>query len=97
MVVTGFGATTPLGGDAPSTWRALLDGQSGAALLEEDWAADLPVRIAARAAVDPAGVLPPPRARSLDRSQQLALLAGLEAWRDAGAPEVEPERHAVIV
>jgi 3-oxoacyl-[acyl-carrier-protein] synthase II len=97
VVVTGFGATTPLGGDAPSTWRALLDGQSGAALIEDDWAADLPVRIAARAATEPADVLPPPRLRSLDRSQQFALIAGLEAWRDAGAPEVDPERLGVVV
>jgi 3-oxoacyl-[acyl-carrier-protein] synthase II len=97
VVVTGFGTTTPLGGDAPSTWRALLDGQSGAALLEDDWAADLPVRIAARAATEPADVLPPPRLRSLDRSQQFALIAGLEAWRDAGAPEMDPERLGVVV
>jgi 3-oxoacyl-[acyl-carrier-protein] synthase II len=96
-VVTGLGATTPLGGDLPSTWRALLDGQSGAALLEDEWAADLPVRIAARAASDPAGLLPKPRLRSLDRGQQFALVAGLEAWRDAGAPDIEPERLAVAV
>ncbi|HVY08603.1 MAG TPA: beta-ketoacyl-[acyl-carrier-protein] synthase family protein [Mycobacteriales bacterium] len=97
VVVTGIGATTPLGGDAPSTWRALLDGQSGAALLDDDWAADLPVRIAAKAASDPADTLPAPRLRSLDRSQQFALVAGLEAWRDAGAPDVEPERLAVVM
>jgi 3-oxoacyl-[acyl-carrier-protein] synthase II len=97
VVVTGIGATTPLGGDAPASWRALLDGQSGAALLDDDWAADLPVRIAARAAVEPADVLPAPRLRNLDRSQQFALIAGLEAWRDAGTPEVEPDRLAVVV
>jgi 3-oxoacyl-[acyl-carrier-protein] synthase II len=81
----------------PSTWRALLDGQSGASLLTDEWAADLPVRIAARATQEPADLLPPQRMRSLDRSQQFALIAGLEAWRDAGAPEVEPERLAVVV
>jgi 3-oxoacyl-[acyl-carrier-protein] synthase II len=97
VVVTGIGATTPLGGDLPSTWRALLDGQSGATLLDDDWAADLPVRIAARAASDPAASLPAPRVRSLDRSQQLGLIAGLEAWRDAGTPGVEPERLAVVM
>ncbi|HEX3900640.1 MAG TPA: beta-ketoacyl-ACP synthase II [Mycobacteriales bacterium] len=97
VVVTGLGATTPLGGDMPSTWRALLDGQSGASLLTDEWAADLPVRIAARATQEPADLLPPQRMRSLDRSQQFALIAGLEAWRDAGAPEVEPERLAVVV
>ncbi len=97
VVVTGIGATTPLGGDAPSTWRALLDGQSGASVLDEDWAADLPVRIAARASIEPADILPGPRLRILDRSQQLALVAGLEAWRDAGAPSLAPERLAVAM
>ena len=97
VVVTGLGATTPLGGDLPSTWRALLDGQSGAALLDDEWAADLPVRIAARAACEPADLLPAQRMRSLDRGQQFALIAGLEAWRDAGAPDVEPERLGVAV
>jgi 3-oxoacyl-[acyl-carrier-protein] synthase II len=97
VVVTGLGATTPLGGDVPSTWRGLLAGDSGAQLLDEEWAADLPVRIAAPAATDPATVLPPPRLRSLDRSQQFALVAALEAWRDAGEPDVPPERLAAVV
>ncbi|HVW79500.1 MAG TPA: beta-ketoacyl-[acyl-carrier-protein] synthase family protein [Mycobacteriales bacterium] len=97
VLVTGLGATTPLGGDMPATWRALLDGQSGASVLADEWAADLPVRLAARAAHDPADLLPAPRMRSLDRSQQFAMIAGLEAWRDAGAPEVDPERLAVVV
>jgi 3-oxoacyl-[acyl-carrier-protein] synthase II len=97
VVVTGLGATTPLGGDVRSTWRALVAGQSGACLLDDEWAADLPVRIAAKAAVDPATVLAPPRLRSLDRSQQFALIAALEAWHDAGEPAVERERLAVVV
>ena len=97
VVVTGLGATTPLGGDMPSTWRGLLAGQSGAALLDDEWAADLPVRIAARPATEPSTALPPARLRSLDRSQQFALVAALEAWRDAGEPEVEPERLGAVV
>ncbi|MBL1100056.1 beta-ketoacyl-ACP synthase II [Streptomyces coffeae] len=84
VVVTGVGATTPLGGDAPSTWEALLAGRSGVSLLEQDWAADLPVRIAASIAVDPATVIPRPQARKLDRSAQFALIAAREAWADAG-------------
>jgi 3-oxoacyl-[acyl-carrier-protein] synthase II len=97
VVITGLGASTPLGGDMPSTWQALLDGQSNTQLLEDEWATDLPVRIAARAAVEPSTVLPPARCRSLDRSQQFALIAALEAWRDAGEPEVEPERLGAVV
>jgi 3-oxoacyl-[acyl-carrier-protein] synthase II len=97
VVVTGLGATTPLGGDIPSTWRSLLAGHSGARLLDEEWAGDLPVRIAATAATEPATVLPPARLRSLDRSQQFALVAAREAWHDAGEPEVEPERLGAVV
>lgn len=48
VVVTGIGAFTPLGGDAASTWEGLLAGRSGVAALTEEWAAELPVRIAAR-------------------------------------------------
>ncbi|KPI00382.1 Beta-ketoacyl synthase [Actinobacteria bacterium OK074] len=44
VLVTGVGAMTPLGADAPSSWSGLLDGKSGVRFLEEEWAADLPVR-----------------------------------------------------
>ena len=84
IVITGIGATTPLGGTAPATWEALLAGRSGVSLIEEDWAADLPTRIAARAAVEPTEILDRVEARKLDRSTQLVLVAGLEAWADAG-------------
>ena len=97
VVITGIGMTTPLGGNTADTWSALLAGRSGARLLEDEWAADLPVRIAARCAVDPLEVLDRVEARRLDRSQQLALVATREAWAHAGAPGVEPERLAVVV
>ena len=84
IVVTGVGATTPLGGDAPSTWDGLLAGRSGVRALTQDWAADIPVRIAASAAVDPGEVLERVEARRLDRSAQFAIVAAMEAWRDAG-------------
>lgn len=99
VVVTGLGALTPVGGDVPSTWAALLAGGSGARRLEEPWADDLPVRIAAPAAVDPGEVLDRVEARTLDRAQQLALVAAREAWADAGleGQAVEPDRLAVVV
>lgn len=99
VVVTGLGATTPVGGDVASTWEALLAGRSGVRVLTEDWVErfDLPVRIAARVAVEPAEVLPRPEIKRLDRSGQFALIAAREAWADAGAPEVDGERIAVAV
>src|SRR4051794_15552715 len=96
IVVTGLGATTPVGGDVASTWEGLLAGKSGVTLLEPDWA-DLPVRLAAPAAVDPSEVLDRVEARTLDRIQQFALIAAREAWADAGAPEVDPHRLAAVV
>ncbi|MCQ9133332.1 MULTISPECIES: beta-ketoacyl-[acyl-carrier-protein] synthase family protein [Streptomyces] len=84
VVVTGIGATTPLGGDAASTWEGLVAGKSGVRALEEEWATDQAVRIAARVAVEPLEVIPRPQARKLDRSAQFALIAAQEAWKDAG-------------
>ncbi|MGH3426467.1 MAG: beta-ketoacyl-[acyl-carrier-protein] synthase family protein [Mycobacteriales bacterium] len=97
VVVTGLGATTPLGGDIATTWENLLAGRSGVSALEQEWAADLPVRIAASLAVEPTEVIKPVRARRMDRVQQVAVVAAREAWDDAGAPEVDPERFAVAV
>ena len=95
VVVTGLGATTPLGGDVPSTWEGLLSGRSGVRRLTEDWIEQLPVHIAAPLAVEPQ--LGRVEARKLDRSQQMALVAAREAWADAGSPEVDGERLAVCV
>jgi 3-oxoacyl-[acyl-carrier-protein] synthase II len=99
VVVTGLGATTPLGGDVPTTWDAMLAGRSGVKTLTEDWAAQLPVRIAARVAVEPLEVLERVKARRLDRSGQFALIAALEAWQDAGLADadVDPQRLAVAI
>jgi len=101
VVVTGLGATTPLGGDAVSTWEALLGGESGVAAIEDAWAARLPVRIAARLRVEPAAVVDRMmgrvQLRRLDRCEQLALVAAWEAWADAGPPDVAPERLAVVI
>jgi 3-oxoacyl-[acyl-carrier-protein] synthase II len=99
VVVTGLGATSPVGGDVPTTWAALLAGTSGARALTEDWAEELPVRIAARVAVEPLEVLERVKARRLDRSGQFALVAALEAWKDSGLAdaEVDGERLGVAM
>jgi len=97
VVVTGLGATTPLGGDVASTWDGMLAGRSGTTALTDDGFASLPTRIAAPAAVDPATVLDRVQVRRLDRCEQFALVAAREAWADAGAPGVPPERLGVVV
>ncbi|MET0234042.1 MAG: beta-ketoacyl-[acyl-carrier-protein] synthase family protein [Kibdelosporangium sp.] len=101
IVITGLGATTPLGGDVASTWDALLAGKSGVSTLEAGWVTDfdLPTRIAATLAVDPTEVLPRVEARRLDRCEQVAVIASRQAWADAGLGDdgVDPERLAVII
>ncbi|MGA7050689.1 MAG: beta-ketoacyl-ACP synthase II [Mycobacterium sp.] len=97
VFVTGLGATTPLGGDVPSSWAAMLAGESGVRKIDAEWAQDLPVRIAANLAVEPTDTLERVQARRLDRSQQVALVAAREAWADAGTPEVDRERLAVVI
>ena len=97
VVVTGIGATTPLGGNSKSTWENLLAGKSGISTLTQDWVAkhELPVTFAGQAKTPATDVLTLQEAKRLDPSSQFALIAAREAWADAGSPEVNPERLAV--
>jgi 3-oxoacyl-[acyl-carrier-protein] synthase II len=99
VVVTGIGATTPLGGDAPSTWDAMVAGRSGVSALTQEWAKQLPVRIAGQLAVEPTTRLDRVQARRMDRVEQIAVLAAREAWADSGLADsgLNLERLAVVV
>lgn len=99
VVITGLGATTPLGGDVRSTWAAALAGTSGARTFDNDWVStwEIPVHFAAQLAVSPDQVLARPEMKRMDPSAQYAIIATREAWADAGAPEVEPERLGTVV
>jgi 3-oxoacyl-[acyl-carrier-protein] synthase II len=97
IVVTGIGATSPLGGTATESWEALLAGESGAHTLEQEWVTtyDLPVTFAAEAKVRPEEVLERVESKRLDPSSQFALISAREAWADAGSPDVDPLRVGV--
>src|SRR3954466_2292115 len=97
VVVTGLGTTSPVGGDVPTTWAALLAGQSGVRPLTHDWAEQLGTQIAAEVAVDPNDVLERVKARRLDRSGQLALVAALEAWSDSGLADADIDKERLGV
>ncbi len=102
VLVTGLGATSPVGGDVASTWSALLAGQSGIDTLKHDWAEQLGTQIGGEVAVEPSVTLDRVKARRLDRSGQLAMVAAIEAWRDAGlagddGPELDAERVGVAL
>jgi 3-oxoacyl-[acyl-carrier-protein] synthase II len=97
IVVTGIGATSPLGGNVADTWSALLAGTSGVHTLQNDWAETygIPVNFAAKALVRPEEVLERQESKRLDPSAQFALISAREAWADAGSPDVAPERLGV--
>jgi 3-oxoacyl-[acyl-carrier-protein] synthase II len=97
VVITGLGAVTPVGGTVAETWDSLLAGRSGIAAIDEDWAQSLPVRMAGRATVDVAAALSIPEYKRMDRCGQLALIAAREAWGQAGRPDADPERLAVVI
>ena len=99
IVVTGIGATSPLGGTAPETWTALLAGESGVSTIEHDWVTqhELPVTFAGQAKVRPEEVLERQEIKRLDPSSQFALISAREAWKDAGLDDsdVDPNRVGV--
>jgi 3-oxoacyl-[acyl-carrier-protein] synthase II len=99
IVVTGLGMTSPLGGDVSSSWSAMLAGRSGVKALREPRYAQLPVRIAAELAEEPAAMLGRVEARRWDRVQQVAVLAARQAWTDAGLVDagLDPARVGVVV
>ncbi|MCC2333556.1 beta-ketoacyl-[acyl-carrier-protein] synthase family protein [Cellulomonas wangsupingiae] len=99
VVVTGLGATTPLGGDVPSTWQAALAGESGARAFDNDWAEryDIAVNFGATLKVPADQVLPRPELKRMDPSAQYAIIATREAWADAGSPEVDGDRLGAVV
>jgi len=97
VVVTGMGTTSPVGGDVPSTWDALINGRSGVRALTDEWAEDQPVKIAGRVAVEPTEVLDRVKSRRLDRSSQFAMVAAMEAWADAGLEDADIDKDRLGV
>lgn len=99
VVVTGLGATTPVGGTITQTWESILAGRSGARALPQEWLDqhELPVTFAATLHTKPSEVLPKVEVRRNDPAGQYALIASREAWADAGIDEVDSERLGVAI
>jgi len=98
VAITGFGAVTPLGLDAESTWASARDGISGVGWIESFDASDYPVRIAAEVkGFDPETVAPAKEVRRMDRNVLLALAAAKEAWGHSGIDEFDKRRVGILV
>lgn len=100
VVVTGIGLVTPVGLDRKSTWKALLDGESGIDYISSFDAEGFTSRIAAEVkGFEPAGLIGKKEARRLDRFSQLAAVASLEALDHAAIKmeNEEADRVAVMI
>lgn len=99
VVVTGLGSVNPLADNAADTWAAMLAGTSGVSSLPEQWIDEfnLPVHFAGQVGDAPMDNLKKSERRRMDRATQFAVLAFREAWAQAGAPEIDPERLAVSI
>ncbi|MEA5456521.1 beta-ketoacyl-ACP synthase II [Sinomonas sp. JGH33] len=97
VVITGLGATTPIGGDVPTLWQNALKGVSGVRRLTDDWVEefDLPVKIAAKLSVPAEEVLGRVEMKRMDPSTQYGVIAAREAWKDSGIEEIDHDRLAV--
>jgi 3-oxoacyl-[acyl-carrier-protein] synthase II len=97
VAVTGLGAVTPLGNDAPSTWRAAVAGESGIDFIRSFDASGFPVRVAAEVKdFEVPDVISPKEARRLERNVLFGLAAGSEALADAGLNGFDPARVGIV-
>nr|NLD41666.1 beta-ketoacyl-[acyl-carrier-protein] synthase II [Actinomycetales bacterium] len=98
VVITGMGTTNPLGGTVAETWEAALAGRSGVRSFENDWMEryEIPVGFAGTVARAPGEVLSVRETKRMDLSTQFLMVSALEAWADAGSPEVEGTRLGVV-
>ena len=98
-MITGLGAITPVGNDAPSTWQSAVDGRSGIDFIRSFDPSGYPVRVGAEVKdFDPTSVASPKEARKLDRNVLLALGAAKEAVGDAGLDGAyEPDRVGILL
>jgi 3-oxoacyl-[acyl-carrier-protein] synthase II len=97
VVVTGVGAVTPIGNDAPATWEAAVQGRSGIDWISAFDTSEFPVRIAAEVKdFDASGVASPKEIRKLDRNVLLALASATEAVGDAALDGFDPNRVGIV-
>ncbi len=97
VVVTGIGPVTPVGIGLKAFWDGLVTGRPGCGDVTLFDASEFPVRTAAEVRdFDPTAFMEPKAIKRTDRAIQFALAAARLAWEDAGTPNVEPSRTAVV-
>jgi len=96
VVVTGYGAITPLGTDIESTWENLIAGNSGISYISLFDTTNFTVRIAAEVKdFDPFKYLDPSVAKYTDRFTHFAIAASLQAIDSAKLKVGEDNRYDI--
>jgi beta-ketoacyl ACP synthase len=99
VVVTGVAMTTAVASDAETTWKMLLDGQSGIRKLDDPFVEefDLPVRIGGHIVEEFDSQLTRIENRRMGYLQKMATVLGRRVWDNAGSPEVDTTRLTVSI
>jgi beta-ketoacyl ACP synthase len=99
VVVTGIAMTTALASDAETTWKLLLDGQSGIRTLDDPWVEefDLPVRIGGHLVEEFDSQLTRIENRRMGYLQKMATVLNRRVWENVGSPEVDTNRLMVSI
>ena len=99
VVVTAVAATTSIAPDIESTWKGLLAGESGIRVLEDEFVTkwDLPVKIGGHLKESVDDHMSRLELRRMSYVQRLAKWLSGQLWENAGSPELDPDRFAVVV
>jgi beta-ketoacyl ACP synthase len=99
IVVTGIAMTTALATDVETTWKLLLDGQSGIRTLDDPFVEeyDLPVRIGGHLLEEFDSQLDRVENRRMGYLQKMSVVLSRRVWENAGSPEVDTNRLLVSV
>ncbi|MAD19536.1 MAG: beta-ketoacyl-[acyl-carrier-protein] synthase II [Planctomycetaceae bacterium] len=101
VVVTGLGAVTDLGTDAPSTWEGMVAGRSGVGPItafeqDDEWTTKFAGEVSD---FDSSKVVDVREAKRMDRASLLGLVAAEEAANDCGIDfeSGDPDRRGVAI
>lgn len=96
VVVTGMGMLSPLGHDVESTWKGIVAGKSGVALIDHFDASDLSCKICSRVKnFDPTVYMSEKDARKRDYFIQYGMAACVQAIKDSGIEVTEENAHRI--
>ena len=98
VVVTGLGAVTPLGNNPEETWKAMLEGKSGAGPITKFDTTNFKTKFACEVKdLNVNDYIDRKEARKLDRYTQLALVSAIQGVEDCGIDLEKADKNRIGV